>query len=318
MGTYLVRRVVLFVPVLFLVSLVIFSLVRLLPGDTAVVMLMAGGEGQATGADIERLRDQLGLNQPLPRQYVTWLFDLVRLDFGKSFYTGRPVLGELVDAFPRTLELATLTLLLAVVIAVPLGSLSAVHQGGRLDQVIRVTAIGGVAAPSFWIGTLLILVLARSFNWIPPLGYRSFLADPWVNLQQMIFPALALGYGASAALTRMTRSTMLEVLRQDYVRTARAKGIRETTTLLRHALPNAGLPILTLAGLQFAALLGGSVVIETVFVLPGVGSLLVNSIQRRDYFVTQGIIVSFALIVVLLNLLVDLLYGWLDPRIRYA
>ncbi len=254
----------------------------------------------------------------MPLQYVNWLVDLARLDFGKSFYSGRPVLSELAEAFPRTLELASVTLLLAILIAVPLGSLAAVRHGRVLDQVIRVIAIGGVAAPNFWIGTLLILVLARFFNWLPPLGYRSFMDDPWANLQQVIFPALALGYGASASLIRMTRATMLEVLRQDYVRTARAKGLWENVIILRHALPNAGLPILTLAGLQFAALLGGSVVIETVFVLPGTGSLLVNSIQRRDYFITQGIIVSFALIVLTLNLLVDLLYGWLDPRIRYS
>ncbi len=311
------QRLLLFVPVLFLVSLIIFGIVRVLPGDAAVVMLTAGGEGRARAADIAQLRHELGLDQPLPQQYGQWLLQIARLDLGQSFYTGRPVVGEIAERLPRTLELALFTMLIAGVLAIPLGILAAVYQDGPLDQVVRIISVGGVALPNFWVGTLLILALVSFFAWLPPIGYVPFWSNPGVHGQQIVFPAMALGFRAAAVLMRMTRSAMLEVLRQDYVRTARAKGLAERLVLVRHSLPNASLPLLTLGGVELTALLGGSVVIEIIFVLPGMGSLLVESILRRDYFVTQGTILVFALIVLIVNFLVDIAYVWVNPRLRF-
>lgn len=318
MTGYILRRLVLFLPVLFLVSVVIFCVVRLLPGDAALIRLMGAGEGQATGAQVRALREELGLNKPLPNQYLDWLVNIARLDLGRSFYSNRPVTQEIAERFPRTLELGMLAMTVATLIAIPLGCLSAIHRGRVVDQAIRVLTVGGIAAPTFWVGTLLILLLAATFNWIPPIGYFNLWENPGTNLQQMALPALAIGYHASAILTRMTRSSMLDVLRQDYMRTGTAKGNRPWALIFRHALPNAVLPVLTVASVQFTVLLGGSVVIETLFVLPGLGSLLVSSILRRDYFVTQGVLITFALVVLIVNLIVDVLYAWIDPRIRYS
>jgi peptide/nickel transport system permease protein len=311
------QRLLLSIPILLLVSIIIFIIVRMLPGDAALVRLMAGGEGAASPQELAALRHQLGLDEPLPVQYGRWLVQAVHFDFGTSFTSGRPVLTEIGERLPRTLELAGLAMVVAALVALPCGIVSALHRGQLVDQAIRVFAVGGVAMPNFWVGTLIILALVGLFHWLPQIGYVDAWRDPWVNLQQVIFPVLVLGYRAAAVLTRITRSAMLEVLSQDYVRTARAKGLAEGRVLVVHALLNALLPVLAVGGVEFVALLGGSVIAETIFVIPGIGSLLVQSIQRRDYFVTEGTVFTFAVLVVVVNLLLDLANVWLNPRVQY-
>ncbi len=318
MQQYLARRLLLFIPTLFLVSAVIFAVLRVLPGDVAVLIL-AGPEGQGryTEADLHRVRAQMGLDQPMHIQYLTWVSHAVRLDLGTSLYNNLPVRDELAHRLPVTLELAMVTLVASLLIAVPLGVLMALRQDTLLDYVLRIVTIGGLAMPPFWTGSLIILALVLFFGWMPPIGWKSILADPWGNLQLIIFPAVAMGYFYAAIVSRMTRSTMLEVLRQDYVRTAWAKGLRERVVVWRHVLRNAMLPVITISAFQFGTLLGGTVVMEWLFALPGLGTALVNSVQDRDYPMVQAIILLIALWFMLINLAVDMLYGWLDPRIRY-
>jgi peptide/nickel transport system permease protein len=311
------QRLLLSIPMLLLVSIIIFVIVRLLPGDAALVRLVAGGEGRASPEELTTLRHELGLDQPLLVQYGQWLVQAVRLDFGTSFSTGRPVLNEIGERLPRTLELAVLAMLVASIIAIPGGIVAALHRGEPVDQAIRLFAVGGVAMPNFWVGGLVILALAGLFHWLPQIGYVDPWRNPWTNLQQVIFPVLVLGYRAAAVLTRITRSAMLEVLSQDYVRTARAKGLAERHVLFVHALLNAILAVLAVGGVEFVALLGGSVIAETIFVIPGIGSLLVQSIQRRDYFVTEGTVFTFAVLVVFVNLVIDMAHVWLNPRVQY-
>lgn len=317
MRRYIARRLLLFIPVLLLASVVIFAIMRILPGDVALVMLMAGDTGTASQEQIESLQRNLGLDRPLYEQYLNWMWGLVQLDAGKSFYTQRSVVQDLQLRIPRTLELALLTVAVSAVIAIPAGVLAAMRQDTWLDYALRVVTVGGIAMPTFWTATLMLLVMVVAFNWMPPLGYRGLFEDPWGNLQQMVWPALALGYYNSSVLARMVRSSVLEVLRQDYIRTAWSKGLRERVIMARHTLKNAFLPVVTMLGTEFAVLIGGTVIVETIFVIPGLGSYLVESIHRRDYFVTQGIIVTVALMLVGINLLVDITYGWIDPRIRY-
>jgi peptide/nickel transport system permease protein len=311
------QRLLLSIPMLLLVSIIIFMIVRALPGDAALVRLMAGGEGRASAEELAALRHELGLDQPLPIQYGQWLLQLARLDFGTSFTTGRPVLTELGERLPRTIELAVLAMLVATVIAIPSGIVAALHRGSPIDQALRLLAVGGVAMPNFWVAALIILALVGFFHWLPQIGYVDLWRSPGTNLQQVIFPVLVLGYRAAAVLMRITRSSMLEVLSQDYVRTARAKGLGESRVLLIHALRNALLAVLAVGGVEFVALLGGSVVAETIFVIPGIGSLLVQSVQRRDYFVTEGAILLFAVLVVMVNLIIDVVQVWLNPRTQY-
>ena len=318
MGQYLARRLLMFVPVLLGVSLLIFGLMRVLPGDVAM-MILAGnsGEGSVSQAQLQTLRHQLGTDRPIYEQYGRWIWGLATLDAGRSLKTDQPVLDEIQRRFPITLELAVLTGVIATIIALPLGVVSAIRQNTWLDYAMRFISIAGLAAPTFWIGTLMILAMVRFFDWIPPLGFSSVFDDPVTNMQQIIWPALALGYHFVAVVSRMTRSQMLEVMRQDYIRTAWSKGLRERLVIYRHALKNALIPIVTLMGIQFAFLLGGTVIMETIFVIPGLGRSLVESITYRDYPMVQVIVMLFALVILVSNLLVDLVYAWLDPRISF-
>ena len=318
MSRYIGRRLLMLIPMLIGVSLVVFVLMHLIPGDIASLILMGpSGESGADPKVVAELRHKLGLDRPLPMQYLTWIAGLARLDAGNSLWSDRPVFTEILERLPLTLEMALLAIMLSLVVALITGMLSAVWQDTWVDYLFRVISIAGLSIPNFWLGTLIILVLSLVFFWTPPLGYVDFFEDPWTNLQQIFWPALALGYTLSAVTSRMTRSAMLEVLRQDYIRTARAKGLSGHVVVLRHALKNALLPVITLSSIQLGNLLGGTVIMETIFTLPGVGRYLVDAIFHRDYPVTQTIVVMMGTIFVCLNLVVDLLYAWLDPRIRY-
>ena len=294
---------------------------RMLPGDVAAMILMGGGEDSTSGVSAEAvaaLRDQLGLNAPLWQQYLDWMWGIVRLDAGMSLWTQRPVFDEIFSRMPLTLELAIMGLTISLTIAIPVGIISALKQNTWLDYLFRSFSIAGLALPSFWLATLLILALTVFFRWTPPLGYVGLTQDPWKNIQQLFLPALVIGVSNAAVIARMTRSAMLEVLREDYIRTAWAKGLNLRSILSVHALRNAMLPILTLAAIELGHLLSGTVVMETIFTLPGIGRYLIDAIFHRDYPVVQAIILLMGVLFVTLNLLVDLLYGVLDPRIRYS
>ncbi len=318
MNTYVIKRFMLFIPTLILVTLMVFALMRLVPGDPAELLLMGfEGDGQFSEQQLADLRAKLGTDRSLPIQYLDWIWGMMRGDFGVSMYFDTPISEDLGAKLPITLELAVLALLLAFVVAMPLGVLSAVRQDTIADYASRIIAIAGVAMPTFWIGILVVYFLVTWFDWLPPLGYANLWQDPWTNLQQMVFPAIALGFYNMALIARVTRSSMLEVFREDYIRTARSKGLRERAVIIRHALKNAFLPILTISGWQVGRLIAGTVVIETIFLVPGMGRLLVDSILHRDYTMIQSIVMVIAFMVLALNLIVDLLYAWLDPRIRY-
>jgi peptide/nickel transport system permease protein len=310
---YVVRRVLAIVPVLFGISVLVFVLVHLIPGDVAQILLGT----QATDQQIETLRRTFGLDRPLPVQYVDWLSHIIRGDFGVSFRTNRPVLPDLVSRFGVTLQLTLTSTLIALLVAIPLGVASAANRGKRSDAIARVIALLGLSIPNFWLGTLLILFVSLVLHWLPPVGFVSLLDNPWLGLQTLILPALALGTAVAAFIMRMVRSSLLEVLRQDFIRTANAKGLQERSVLYRHALKNAFIPVLTVIGVQIGYLLGGAVIIESIFSLPGMGRFLLDSISNRDYSIVQGGVLFIALIFSFVNLSVDLVYGWLDPRIRY-
>ncbi|MGH2587044.1 MAG: ABC transporter permease [Dehalococcoidia bacterium] len=316
---YLTRRLIVLVPTLLLVSLIIFGLMHILPGDVATMILMGPtGESGARPEDIAKITKELGLDRSLPVQYADWMLGVITLDAGDSLWSNEPIFREIGRRLPLTLELALLSTLVSLLVAIPTGIVAAVWARSWLDYSARVFAIAGLTLPNFWVGTLIILFLVYQFGWTPPLGYTGFFEDPWRNLQQLIWPALALGYYQAALVSRMTRSSLLEVLREDYVRTARAKGLREWAIIGRHALRNSLLPVVTLAAIQFGYTLGGTIVMETVFNLPGVGRYLVDAIAHRDYPVVQTLVLIFAVTFALINLLVDLLYTRLDPRIRYG
>ena len=319
MTGYIFQRLALFVPTLILVSFVVFAIMRFLPGDPAIALLSQGGAGSFTEEDVQRMRERLGTDKQFHVQYWEFIKGLVTWDLGESFeFTGVPVSEMLETRFPLSVELALLALILSYVVAVPLGVLSAVKQDSWLDGVSRVFTVGGIALPPFVVGLLTIFILARFFEWLPPLGYAQLWTDPLTNLQQLIFPALVLGYFNMAFATRVTRSAMLEVLREDYIRTARSKGLHEWIVIARHALKNAFLPVLTVAGFQLSRLIGGAVIIEVIFVVPGIGEMLVRSVLIRDYPIVQSTVMLIAVVVLVLNLIVDLAYGWLNPRIRYG
>ncbi|GAC1316967.1 MAG: ABC transporter permease [Chloroflexota bacterium] len=301
------------VPVLVGISVLVFLLVHLIPGDVAQILLGT----QATDQQIETLRRSYGLDRPLPLQYLDWLAHIVRGDFGVSFRTSRAVFPDLVARFGLTVQLTVLSMLIALVVAIPLGVTSAAHRGRRSDAIARVLSLLALSIPNFWLGTMLILLVTAVFHWLPPVGAVNMLEDPWRALQTLILPALALGTAVAAFITRMIRSSVLEVLRQDFIRTARAKGLRENVVLYRHALKNAFIPVLTVIGVQIGYLLGGAVIVESIFSLPGMGRFLLDSINSRDYAIVQGGVLLIALVFSVVNLGVDLLYGWLDPRIRY-
>ena len=316
MRTYIAKRLLLVVPTLLGVATLVFIIMRVIPGDVALLIL-GGDAGGIDAQQLAALRHQLGLDQPMIVQFGQWLWGVAQLDFGKSLWTGQPVLEELLIRLPLSLELALLATLVSVVIAIPLGMLAAVRQDSWVDYVVRVVSIGGLAIPGFWVGILCILFLVIFFSWGPPLEFTPLWADPWANLSQLIWPVVTVGYRYSAVTTRMTRSTVLEVLREDYIRTAWAKGLRERVIVIRHALKNAMLPVITLIGTEFAFLIGGLVVTETVFTLNGIGRFVVDAVAHRDYPVVQALVFLIAFGFVIVNLLVDLTYAWFDPRIRY-
>jgi peptide/nickel transport system permease protein len=318
MPSYIVRRILLMIPTLLGAVTLIFLLMRLLPGDVALYILGSGESSDVNKEALEQIRQDLGLDQPLIVQYGKWLWGAARLDFGNSYWTRQPVIEELQRRYPMTANLAIMSLLLGTLIAIPIGVLSAIRQDTLVDYAARIFVIAGLSIPNFWLAILVILGLVHYFQWLPPLNYEPFWADPWLNFKQLVFPALITGYRLSAIGARMTRSSILEVLRDDFVRTARAKGLRERVVVLKHALRNALLPVITIIGVELLVLFGGLVVIETVFTIPGVGRYLVDAITHRDYPSIQALVFVFAVFVVLVNLLVDIFYAFLDPRIRYA
>ena len=305
----------LLVPTLLGVSVVVFVLVRLLPGDAVALQLQ---DVHATAADEALLRAQLGIDRPIVVQYFDWLSTLAHGDLGHSFRSHAPIAQELAGRMPVTAELGAFALVIAASVAITVGVISAVKQDTLTDYVARSAAIGLLAIPGFWLGTLVVTLPSVWWHWTPPLRYVTFTDDPLKNLGIVILPATILGLGLSGGLMRLVRTQMLEVLRQDFIRTASAKGLAEQAVVLRHALKNAFIPALTVLGLQVALLVSGTVVLESIFVLPGMGRYLLESVQGRDYPAIQGLNLIFATVIVLTNLLVDLLYGWLDPRVRYT
>ena len=290
---------------------------RVIPGDVALLILGGDDGGRIDRAQLAAMHRQLGLDQPLLVQFGHWLWGVLHFDFGNSLWTGRPVMEELLVRLPLSLELAVLATIVSVLLAIPLGMVAAVRQDTWVDYLVRVVSIGGLAIPSFWVGILIILLLVIYFGWGPPLEYTLPWVDPWANFQQMVWPVVTVGYRYAAVTTRMTRSTLLEVLRDDYIRTAWAKGLGERAVVIRHALKNAMLPVITLIGTEFAFLIGGLVVTETVFTLNGVGRFVVDAVAHRDYPVVQALVFVIAFGFVVVNLLIDLTYAWFDPRIRY-
>ena len=316
MYKYVIRRLLLSVPVLLLSSLIVFGLMRVMPGDALTALM--GESGNVSEKDLQKLRVELRLDLPYYEQYGIWLWQMVSLNPGYSIFTNEPITVALKKAIPVTLELAALAIILGLVIAIPVGVLSATRQDTASDYVGRVVAVSGLSIPDFWLGTLVITFAAIWFHWIPPIGYVSLWDSPWKNLQQCLLPAAILGFRLSAATMRMTRSTVLEVLREDYVRTAWAKGLAGRIVVYKHALKNALIPVITIVGGQLGVLLAGTVVVETIFALPGMGRLTVEAILYRDYPIVQTNVMLVAATLVTLNLVVDLAYAWLDPRIRYS
>jgi peptide/nickel transport system permease protein len=311
-GGYVLKRILVTIPTLIGISLVIFFMVRLLPGD--IVDVMTGGDA-ADPALKEQAREQLGLTGSYPEQYWRWVSGIFQGDFGFSLRNTQPVSEVLLNALPITFELVFLGLLIAVVVGLPLGILSAVKRDSKHDYAARVGGLIGVSIPNFWLATLLLLFTSRVFGWVPPLNYTPFYKDPIENLSQFILPAIAISVFTLAIVMRMVRATMLEVLGQDYVRTARAKGVKRKVVISRHALRNALIPVVTVVGFEIGILMGGSAIVEIIFGLPGLGNTLINAIFNRDYPVVQGATMLLAFIFIFSNLLVDLLYGVLDPRI---
>ena len=317
MWQYVVKRLLLMIPTLIGAALVIFLLMNLVQGDVALLIIGGDQGGDVNLQELAKLRDRLGLNRPLYVQFLSWLWGVMRLDFGKSLWTGAAVVEELAIRLPLSLEVAVAATLVSILIAIPLGTLAAIRQDTWVDYVVRVVSIGGLAIPAFWTGILIILFLVIYFEWSPPLEFVSLTRDPWENFQQLVWPIVTVGYRNAAVISRMTRSTVLEVMREDYVRTAWAKGLRERGVVMKHALKNAILPVITIIGTEFAFLIGGLVVTETVFTLNGVGRFMVDAIAHRDIPVVQTLVLLIAFTFVFVNLIIDLLYAWLDPRISY-
>ncbi|CAI8051611.1 Oligopeptide transport system permease protein AppB [Geodia barretti] len=311
MRQYAMKRIGLIIPTVLLVTIIVFAVMRLIPGDPALVIL-SEGDASFTQGELEALRHELGTDRPIVVQYLDWVTGLAQGDLGESYWRrGLPVWELLGDRIPRTLQLAVMAIVIAVMFAVPLGIVSAIKPDSPVDYVCRVVALVGISIPTFFAGILVVLLLSRGFDWLPPLGY----AELW---EDMFLPALALGFYDMAFIARVTRSSMMEIIREDYMRTARAKGLAERIVLVRHGLKNAVLPILTISGWQFGRLFGGTVIIESIFRVPGIGTLLIETVFQRDFPTIQAIIIVVSVSIVLINLLVDLLYGWMDPRIRYA
>jgi peptide/nickel transport system permease protein len=323
MYRYIVTRLLLAIPTLAGAAALVFILMRLIPGDVCVIRLGAGG-AHVDPASLAACREQLGLDNPMIVQFLDFLWNYATFNFGTSMWSGHPVTEEIAKRLPVSLQIATMATVIAIVIAIPLGTLSALKENTWLDHVVRVVAIAGIATPSFWLGIMsLVLVLdvtylATGKAWLPPITYVPFWQDPLRNLSIVLLPAITVGYRYSAVTMRLTRSAMLEVMREDYIRTARSKGLVEQLIINRHALKNALLPVVTLIGIEFAFLIGGLVVTEQVFNLNGIGRLLVQAVQNQDNVLAQALVMLVVAVFVIANLVVDVLYAWLDPRIRYS
>lgn len=310
---FILKRIFYFVPTLLLVALMIFFLIHLIPGDPVVVML----GGDANPETVKQMRQEMGLDKPLPVQFAYWMGSVLKGDFGVSIQTHRPVMQSIMERFPVTLSLTTLALIFSVLLAVPSGVLAAIHQNTRKDYLFMLGTILGVSIPGFWLGLIALLVFSVHLKWFPTIGFVPWWVDFWNGLRYLILPSITLGLFMAAVVARMTRSSMLEVMRLEYITHARAKGLVEWKVIIKHALKNAFGPTLTTIGIQYGALLGGAVVTESVFSLPGLGQYVVVSIYGRDYPVVQGCILFMALVYVVINLLVDLLYAYFDPRVEY-
>jgi peptide/nickel transport system permease protein len=319
---YIARRVLLFLPSLMLASILIFGILRILPGDVALAILgqeAIEGGGGFTETQIKELREDLGLNDPLPVQYGKWVWSMVNGEFGGASIRTREDLSDIIGRrLPVTLQLALYTIVLSMVVAVPMGVFSALYQDKWPDYVLRMTAILGQSMPNFWIALLLLLFMVTVVGWSPPLGYANAWVDPWHHIQIMIWPALILAWRFSAYVTRVTRSGMLEVLAQDYVRTAKAKGLSQRLVVTRHSLPNALIPVITLGGLEVGTLLGGTVILENIFGVPGIGQGLVEAAIGRDFPVVQSLAMMLVFFMLTLNLVIDIAYSYVDPRVRYS
>ena len=313
---YIAGRLVLLVPVLLGISIVTFALIRLAPGDAVLIAL--GADSRASPEQVAAIRRAYGLDQPVPVQYARWLGRVVQGDLGKSIRTGRTIRQELALRLPVTIELTILAAILGTIPALVFGTLAAIRRNSGLDYAATVSTLVGISVPNFLLATLLVLVFSLWLRWLPPLGYVELARNPAQNLRNMVLPALSLGLPLTAILMRMTRSSVLEALGQEHVRVARAKGLRERRVILRHVLPNAAIPIITVAGIQIARLLGGTVIVETIFGLPGIGRYIFEAIGTRDYPVVQGVTLVIAVLFVLVSLVVDILYAVVDPRLRTA
>ena len=313
MRTYVLRRLLVAIPSLLIASFIVFSLPRLIPGDVVQLML----EEKAYGKDLEDLREKLGLNRPIYVQYFEWVGRVASGNLGESLWTRRPVAEELLRRVPVSLELGLLALFFAILMAIPVGILAAIRQDTPQDYAVRSAAILGLSVPGFWIATLVIVLPAIWWGWSPPIHYIEFGKDPWQHVVQMSIPAFILAIASSAGIMRLTRAQLLEVLRQDYVRTAWSKGLDERIVVLKHSLKNAIIPVVTVLGLQISGILGGTVIFESIFGLPGMGRFLFDAVNQRDYPVIQGVNLLIVTVVVVTNLIVDACYVLLDPRIRY-
>ncbi|BBK30972.1 peptide/nickel transport system permease protein [Stella humosa] len=314
---YITKRILLMIPTLLGVAVLTFFMLRVVPGDIVELKLRGDG-GTVTQEVIDRERARLGLDKPIPLQFVDWMKGLATADFGTSMWTGRPVKDEIGIRIGLTMQVAVMAAVIAVLIALPLGTISALFRDTWVDYLVRIVTIAGLAVPSFWLGMLMIMALLTMFAWSPPVTYTPFYVDPLANMSQLIWPALAVGYRYSAVVARMVRSSIIEVMKEDYIRTARAKGVYERLVVGRHAMRNALLPAITVVGLEFAFLIGGLVVTEQVFNLNGIGRLFVEAVSRNDFIIVQTLVLLIAVMFTVVNLLIDLLYGVLDPRIRYA
>ncbi|MEP7214920.1 MAG: ABC transporter permease [Anaerolineaceae bacterium] len=315
MAPYVVKRVLFSLLVLGVISIIVFSAVRIIPGDVCHIVLQTP---DVTEAQCKVINSELGIDQPVVTQYFKYIGGVLKGDFGKSLITKRDVFAEMKDRIPLTIELTLLSTIFALLLAIPIGVISAIKQDTAWDYVLRFITIGWLSIPAFWLGTMLIVFPSTWWNYGPPVGYVNIWQDPFKNLEQLYLPAISLGLALSASLARITRSSMLEVLRQDYIRTARAKGLSGNVVVIRHALRNAMIPVITLFGLQVGVLFGGTVVLESIFSLPGLGGLTLSAVRSKDYSQVQGLVLLFATVLVFLNLLVDLSYAWIDPRIRYS
>ena len=313
---YTINRVLLMIPTLIGVAVLVFFLLRVVPGDIVEIKLRGDG-GSVTQETIDMERKRLGLDRPLATQFGDWMVGMATLDFGNSMWTERPVVTEIAGRLELSFQVAIMATLVAVLLAIPMGTMAALFRDSWIDYTVRILTIGGLSIPSFWFGMLIMLTLLGLFNWLPPITFTPIYVDPVANLTQLIWPALAVGYRYCAVVARMIRSSLLEVMNEDYVRTARAKGVYERLVISRHALRNALLPAITVIGLEFTFLIGGLVVTEQVFNLNGIGQLFVQSVSRNDFTLIQGMVMLIAAFYVFVNLAIDLLYAVFDPRIRY-